>query len=255
MHKLGFIAIIIGCSGFSLQTRADFVNNVESFPGTSFDLSTWHIAPSTYASIPGLIAQNNGLSMDTRLSSTPVAYSTNNPLVTAGTGVRAAFTLHDFTAVENTSNAPTVSLYLASQNIDFPFFAQHSLTIGASEFTTNVASVVNAFNDSIGTESGNLFTSQLQLEHLYYLQIFRTSQTGISFSFLDGNGQLLASSLASNNALPASMYVSLYSDFSSISFNRVALISSPSQPVPEPGSLAILGLASVVLMKRRRRWI
>jgi hypothetical protein len=242
-----FVAVL-ACG---MPAQAAFVNNVETFNGTTFDLNTWEVYSSagSFPSLPPSLSQNDQLNLYTAtapLGASAASYTTIVPKVGIGQGVKADVTIHspgsndvtDLVELMLTSDSAGPS---TNRGLDDHYVAVGYHTFGSDGF-------VDAFEGGSGSGVGySILDSVLVIDHTYTFQITRDSSSNATLSLYDGNTQLgQPYTYTDLSGFPNGMHISLYSQYTDVSFDNV-------QITPEPASLGVVAVGTVLCLLRRRR--
>ena len=220
-------------------TRAAFVNGVETFSGTTFDLDTWEAYPPL---IFGAISQSNGLTVNSNNSLTLADYTTRQPLVRVGDRVRVGVRMNSV----NHTFGGTATLYLTtnsngpdrSTNIDSHYIAINSLSNG-----------IVTLDGGAGSGGGQFITQTRQpLGRDYGFEIERLTDRSARFTVYDETGRVVGSRVEALSPFADPLHVSLYTQVASATFTGVIIT-----PVPEPAAAAGVFMSAVLLFLRRRR--
>jgi len=224
----------------SRRVSGAFVNGVETFPGTTFDTSTWE-------QTSGTVVQNNGLTITSGISGLTffgADVTTRSVTVGVGQGVRADVTINsvgsggpDLEALILTNNSLGTSNTSA---LDSKWLIVAHTLNGPSQGQGN-----RIFAQSSQLFGATLLPTAQPIGATYTYQIDRLSLTSAHFAVYNGT-TLLGEAAGTTDPMPADLYISLLAANSSVTFHNVTI-------VPEPACAACLGLALFVTVFRRER--
>ena len=277
MKSLGCRVLLVPIAILSLAAtpvftvRADFVNGVETFSGTTLDSSTW--TPFTLSYAPqATFTQNNGLTINGYSTiyinpSERGAYETVAAPVSVGGSVWSQVTVNR--AIISNSTAWTYFWLTTNPSAYPPEPSNYDACYVAAWFSAN-----SGFNDIFATtqyDVGNTmysngegqFSSDPLIGTTYIFQIKPLPAANFRYSVFQQSGSssisLVGSSIGTDLTCSVPMYVQLEVGGTQTTFNRVTLnqpislsaTQLPPLPTPEPASLTLLGLASTALLLRR----
>jgi hypothetical protein len=226
--------------------RAAFVNGVERFNGTSFDLTTWegHFTLGTH------IAWNEAMHFDNRQDAVQAGgrgeMVTVAPIVGVGEFVEAQVNLLGWTEV-----SPMVSLRLSTKT------HVNNSNLDSHTFEVNMLPFFNMIN-ATQTQNGNGFGGPLVeltapdalSSQTYFLRIERASSILARFMAFDANHQQLGVTYQHTLLnFPDDMHVVVYSQQAAANFDNVTVGA-----IPEPSTMvSALALGAITLSRRPRR--
>lgn len=240
LRKAALVAAIV----FSAKVAAgDFVNGVESFSGTTKDLSTWG------QSVTAAFAQSNGLFYDDQSQYGSASYNTKQTTVSWGQSVRLTTTL--------TKALAGVSLFLTNNSAgananggNNSAFWSMDMTVDPNPQFTRIA-IGAGSNGTWGDGNRGVFAFKPSANHKYILQITPLATSSAAFAVFDGNGGALLESLFYDNspiAVPNSLHISLSGQGGSVTMHSVAIVPEPSAAVSTS-----LGLVALVCYRYKSR--
>ena len=230
--------------------NAEFVNGVETFPGTTEDTTTWT------ASFGSFISQNNGLIYNAGLNGGGAqSYNTNTQTIAYGQSVKMM-------AMDTQTNVD-LSLFLTNNSAG-------SSAVGSSNsaywsFDLDVNSdpqfdrIIMGVGDSVAWGDGTIgiFSLKPLENHVYGLQIQPLSSTTAIFTVFDSDGttvlesHMYTVSQARQPAEPASIpdntHISIEGGEGS------AFIESVSIPEPTAGAIVFVVMLTVCGRSRKPR--
>ncbi len=220
---------------FCQSSKAEFVNNVETFDGTVKDTITWKeilLNPG-----PSRITQNDAVTFDGYTH-----YCTNTITVGVGETVRV-----DVTNVTDLGSFGSFALSLSEHNLsginpgnylrmycgynsvpdNWSLIGQHEMPVGGT------------LNSFFGTTDTPTFSTEPLV-----LEVDRVSETLAYYRAYQGG--LIGQTALTFSDVPEQLYIRLENSGSTTTFDNVTII-------PEPGTIVLLGLGGLTLLRKRRR--
>jgi hypothetical protein len=224
------------------SARANFVNQVDNFSGTTLDASTWAGAPEASFS------QNNALSFVSTFGS--ASYTTIHQTVAWGQSVTMM--------LELTSADAGFSLFLTDGSVigSFSGFSSAFWSFDLETDTTSAGDRIvsgTGSNGSWGDTANGLFAFKPVINHEYGLRIDPLSTNSAQFTLLDSDGSTVLESHTYTTSFSSA--IRNVPDFMHISLtggDGTATVFSVT--IPEP-SVSIGVAGSLLLLPRRRRSI
>lgn len=224
------LALLVGAPA----AHAAFINGVEQFSGTTLDLTTWE--PYN----PDVISQNNELIMDNQ-SLFIAEYVTRDVTIPAGGSVRAEVTLDDF--FYNGGSVYAYAALLLIDNVtgdsDWHFNDNQFASV---ELYVATASGPGVSSDSHVSGQGFHQFEEPILGNTYVLELERLNASDVRFAAYQLDGTPIAE-ITRTIDLPEDAYIAIATN-GTARFDNVI--------IPEPTSLALLGLGGLVMARRRR---
>jgi hypothetical protein len=160
--------------------------------------------------------------------------------ILAGDGSNRAFQLYSFTyEVLNTSNTPTGAVGIVVQGVvsgsGFVSVQEDVYSILPNNSEVLVGSMSNAFSATGPTQ----------------LNRGSLTRSGVSFSYVDNAPVVPAQS---RYKIKKTFFVQVNANWNpNVDFAGISLIQQTHQPVPEPATIAVMGLGAAALIRRRRK--
>jgi hypothetical protein len=233
-----FFCTILFAHIIQAPLRAGFVGGVETFDGSTLDLSTW----TAFVPYGGTVTQNNTVTVTSPAVGAPVTYTTRLATVHPGGWVEA-----DITGI--TTGSASSLLLVDSNSQSVPQLAPNALELtyfgGPGYF--DGFEVHSGSGDGVATDFAQ---APQPRSYPLTLRIERPTASSVTFSVYNSSHTLLGSKNSSlSSSMPADMYVGLYSYAISTTFDNVRLGGNVT--VPEPAAMSLMLLLPFALRRRR----
>src|SRR5450432_2828542 len=219
------------------SANAEFVNGVETFPGTTRDTATWGVDSGDFTQNNGLFYNGNGGS-----------FNTINQTVAWGQSVTMMAT--------GTASESGISLFLTNNSVGSSGHGSENSAFWSFDIEIDPNPSFNRIIIGTGTNGawGNqFFTTATQANHKYGLEIQPLSSTSALFTLLDSDGSSVLESHLYNisqpppfgpSSVPNNMHISINGDTGPATIDSVAITPEPAIAAPIFSALlALLGRA------------
>jgi hypothetical protein len=230
-----------------------FVNGIESFDGTTLDTATWEIYSSQ---ITKPVTQNNALTISTANTVIFSDYTTRSQTVKVGERVSVEVTINAYSTVGG--GGRYAALYLTTNSAGTTHnsqFDDYKIWIWNDKDFNKMYWIYGDTALNVAPLTGPMAAPQPEGTTFRY-EIDRISSSEVAYFVYDNQGNkvinepsifTLGNSIHAVAPHPAPLFISLYADGASVTFDNVTISA-----IPEPTSALLAGVPSVLLLLRRK---